>query len=407
MTAENRHFLPYGRQQIGDDDIAAVVSVLKGDWLTTGPAVEAFERAFADAIGARYAVACSSGTAGLHLAALALGLSAGDQVVVPTMTFMATASVVRHVGADIIFADVDPDTGLLDEKSLSNALADAQAASVKAVFPVHLSGQCVDMAMVADRAREYGLAVVEDACHSVGAHYTVDGVSNAVGACQHSDMAVFSLHPVKTIAMGEGGVVTTNDEGYFERLRNMRNHGITRDAARFENLDMAFDNDGAANPWYHEMTEPGFNYRASDIHCALGNSQLGKLRGFVDKRAALSAHYDSLLAPLSSVLRPVARVPGCRPAWHLYVVLIDFEAVGQSRAVVMNRLREAGIGSQVHYIPVHRQPYYQQRYGVLVLDGAAQYYRRCLSLPLFADMTESDVAHVVGTLQEILGQPEQ
>ncbi len=396
-------FLPYGRQSIDVDDVAAVVSVLKGDWLTTGPTVEKFERAFAEEVGARYAVACSSGTAGLHLAAMALGLGEGDRVVVPAMTFMATATVVRHVGAEVVFADVDPDTGLLDRASFSGALDDALAAGIKAVFPVHLSGQCVDMGMVAGLAREHDLAVVEDACHAIGTTYENQGKSTAVGACRHSNMAVFSLHPVKVIAMGEGGVVTTNDEGLYERMRRLRSHGITHDAARFENLDLAFDGDGKANPWYHEMAEPGFNYRASDIHCALGLSQLRKLRRFVEKRAALSERYDELLAPLAPTLRPVSRVAGCRPAWHLYVVLIDFEAAGLDRATVMNRLKTAGIGTQVHYIPVHRQPYYQQRYGGHRLEGAEQYYRRCLSLPLFADMTTVDVNRVVEELREILG----
>lgn len=403
MSLQGGSFLPYGRQSIDDDDVAAVTAVLRGDWLTTGPAVEQFERAFAETVGARYAVACSSGTAGLHLAAMALGLGSGDRVVVPTMTFMGTATMVSQVGADVIFADVDPNTGLLDDKGLSSALAVEQAETIKAVFLVHLNGQCVDMAIVAERAREHGLAVVEDACHAIGATYENAGETSKVGACRHSDMAVFSLHPVKTIAMGEGGVVTTNDESHFECLRHIRSHGIRRDAARFENLELAYDSDGEVNPWYHEMTELGFNYRASDIHCALGLSQLTKLRRFVDKRAALAALYDELLAPLAPTLRPVTRVAGCRPAWHLYVVLIDFEAAGLSRAVVMNRLKEAAIGTQVHYIPVHRQPYYQHRYSVQALDGAEQYYRRCLSLPLFADMTDDDVRRVVGALQEILG----
>ncbi len=403
MSLPAGSFLPYGRQSIDDDDVAAVVAVLRGDWLTTGPTVERFERAFAEAVGARYAVACSSGTAGLHLAALALGLGAEDRVVVPSMTFMATATMVNQTGAEVIFADVDPDTGLLDDKGLSAALADSQPETIKAVFPVHLAGQCAPMGMVADAARERGLAVVEDACHAIGATYDVAGETSPVGACRHSDMAVFSLHPVKTVAMGEGGVVTTNDESRYERLRLMRSHGITRDGAGFENRHMAFAKDGAANPWYHEMAEPGLNYRASDIHCALGLSQLNKLRRFVDQRAALSACYDRLLAPLAPSLRPITRVPGCRPAWHLYVALIDFEAIGLERAAVMARLKEAAIGTQVHYIPVHRQPYYQHRYGAQALPGADRYYARCLSLPLFATMTEDHVVRVVAALRKILG----
>jgi UDP-4-amino-4,6-dideoxy-N-acetyl-beta-L-altrosamine transaminase len=398
-------FLPYGRQLIDDSDIAAVVSVLKGDWLTTGPAVAAFETAFADFVGAEHAVACSSGTAGLHLAALALDLGPGDQVVVPTMTFLATANAARYVGADVTFADVDAGSGELDRDSLEAALERAGVDRARAIFPVHLNGQCVDMEMVAALAAEHGVAVVEDACHALGTTYQGGngGIEDIkVGSCRHSDMAVFSLHPVKAMTMGEGGVVTTNDAGLHGRLMSLRNHGMTRDPGEFSDPDQAFDDGGDANPWYYEMSEMGFNYRATDIHCALGLSQLGKLDGFIASRRALAERYDQTLRPLAPLVRPIEKVSRCDAALHIYVVHIDFAAAGVSRAAVMNSLREAGIGSQVHYLPVHRQPYYRTLYGEIDLPGADAYYQSCLTLPLFAAMTDGDVDRVVEALKAII-----
>lgn len=403
MTARPKDFLPYGRHLIEEDDIAAVTRVLKGEWLTTGPTVKAFEIAFAERAGARFAVACSSGTAGLHLAALALGLGEGDAVVVPTITFLATANAARFVGAEVVFSDVDPGTGLMDRAALRQALDRTPAGTVKAVFPVHVNGQCVDMEMVAAEGKENGFRVVEDACHAIGTTYrTREGATLPVGSCRHSDMAVFSLHPVKTLAMGEGGMVTTNDEALYRRLLRYRNHGLVRDPDAFENREQGFDKEGEPNPWYYEMHELGFNYRASDINCALGLSQLGKLERFVARRRALAERYDVLLAPLAPLVRPIERVQGCNPAWHLYVTLIDFTAAGVTRAEVMTRLREQGVGTQVHFIPVHGQPYYQNRYGYLVLPGAQAYHDRALALPLFPYMTAEDPGRVVSALTTIL-----
>ena len=398
MSAATTPALPYGRHCIDSEDIAAVVEVLRGDWLTTGPKVAAFEEAFAGCVGARFAVACSSGTAGLHLAMLARGLGEGDVVIVPSMTFLATANAVRYVGAEVVFADVDADTGLLDEPGLAAAVTRG-GSTAKAVVPVHMNGQSVDMAMVAAVARDRGLAVIEDACHAIGAVARYgDDHDVPVGACRHSDMAVFSLHPVKLVAMGEGGVVTTNDEHLYERVRRLRNHGIERDPARLANRALGFGDRGAVNPWYYEMSEPGFNYRASDIHCALGLSQLGKLDRFLARRRALAALYDRALAPLAPLVWPVPRVANCGSGWHLYVVLIEFDAVGVDRATLMHDLRARGIGTQVHYIPVHYQPYYRQRYGNTSLPGADSYYARCLSLPLFPAMRDEDVDRVVDSL---------
>ena len=395
-------FLPYARQTVDDDDIAAVAAVLKSDFLTTGPATVAFEKKLAEVTGARHAVSCSSGTAALHLAALALGLGPGDGVVVPSITFLATANAARFVGAEVVFADVDPDTGLMGPEQLEDALT-RTGENIKAVFPVHLAGQSPDMTALAQVADERGITVVEDACHALGSTYRSDGGDVAVGRCADSAMAVFSFHPIKTVTMGEGGAVTTNDVALLEHLRRARNHGMVHAADAFLNREMALADDGEANPWYYEMHDIGFNYRASDLHCALGLSQLGKLDAFARRRRTLSDHYDALLASLAPMVRPVAVQPENRSVRHLYVVLIDFETAGISRARVMRALRDRGIGTQVHYIPVHHQPYYRERYGVPELPGADAYYARCLALPFFTAMTDADAEHVVQALAEVVG----
>ncbi len=396
MTAA---FLPYGRQSIGEDDIAAVAAVLRGDWLTTGPAVQQFEKALAAKVGARFAASCSSGTAALHLAAMALGLGPGDRVVVPAMTFLATANAARYVGAEVVFADVDADSGLMTAATLEAALHGAS--NVRAVFPVHLNGQCADMTALGGIAARAGLKIVEDASHALGAIEASSG--KPAGSCGHSDMTIFSFHPVKTVAMGEGGAVTTDDAGLYERVTRFRNHGMVHDESRMENRGFAIDSNGALNPWYYEMPEPGFNYRASDIHCALGLSQLGKLDAFVARRRELSSRYDAALAPLGPLVRAIARTPFAAPAWHLYVVLIDFAAAGISRGKLMERLRADGIGTQVHYLPLHLQPYYRRRYGDLDLPGARAYYERALSLPLFPAMADADVERVAAALTRAIG----
>lgn len=389
-------FLPYGRQCIEDDDIEAVAAALRSDWLTTGPAVKAFEEAFAAAVGARFAVACSNGTAGLHIACLALGLGPGQSAVAPSNTFVASANAARYVGAEVRLADIDPESGLMRPEDLAAALA-RPGLPAAAVVPVHFAGQTVDMEALSELAKTHGLGVIEDACHAVGTVCrTRSGESYKVGSCRFSQMTVFSLHPVKTITMGEGGVVTTNDQRLYERLCHFRSHGIARDAAAFTNKDLAFDEDGSANPWYYEAQDLGFNYRASDVNCALGLSQLKKLGKFVERRRALTDRYDRLLPSLAPRVRPLAKVQGCTPSLHLYVVLVDFDKIGKSRAAVMRELAKAGIGTQVHYIPVHRQPLYAAT--APSLPGADEYYRHCLSLPLFPGMADSDVDRVVEAL---------
>ena len=305
-------------------------------------------------------------------------------------------------GAEIVFADVDPETGLMRPEDLSTAIA--RAGHVDAVFNVHLNGQCGALEEIATVARAHGAKIVDDACHALGAAYVAaDGQVSAIGSNVFSDLSIFSFHPVKAIAMGEGGAVTTNDPTMVKRLELARSHGMSRDAGDFENAADAFDEDGSQNPWYYELGEPQFNWRANDIQCALGVSQLGKLNRFIARRRALVAQYDLQLSALAPVLKPLARTRRCLPAWHLYVARIDFEAAGISRAQLIRALAANGIGTQVHYFPVHRQPYYAKRYETPRLSGADRYYERALSLPLFPTMTDEDVARVVDALGHYLG----
>lgn len=399
---EGAPFLPYGRQLIEDDDVAAVAEALRSDYLTTGPRVEAFETAFAKTVGARHAIACANGTAALHLAMLALDLQPGDAIVVPTVTFAATANCARFQGGEVVFADVDPDTGLMTPQTLAAALERLEGRRLAAVLPVHLGGNVCDLPALRRLAGEAGAVLIEDACHALGSTMAFDGARERVGDCRHAAMACFSFHPVKTIATGEGGMTTTNDDALAWRLRGLRSHGITRDPTQFRLPAQSFDGLGAANPWAYEMQDLGYNYRLPDVLCALGISQLAKLDRFVTRRRALAERYRALLAPLP--LRAVATPVG-DPALHLFVVLIDFEAVGVTRKSVMEALHARGIGSQVHYIPVHRQPYYRDRYGEIDLPGADAWYDRCLSLPLHAGMADGDVDRVVDALRDVLGGP--
>jgi UDP-4-amino-4,6-dideoxy-N-acetyl-beta-L-altrosamine transaminase len=381
--------IPYGRQTIEDDDVAAVAEALRADFLTTGPMVDRFEAAFAETVGARHAVACANGTAALHLAMLALEVQPGEAVVAPSITFLATANCARYVGAEVVFADVDPHSGLMTAQTLAEALTRAGGRRLRAVLPVHLRGDACELPALEALAREAGAVLVEDAPHALGTTMRFGDLAERVGDATHSAMATFSFHPVKTIATGEGGMVTTNDPALAARLKVMRSHGMVRPEG--------------AEPWWYEMPEPGFNYRLPDVLCALGLSQLGKLLRFAARRRALAEAYAAALAPLAPLVRIAARPPWSEPVLHLLCVLIDFEAAGRSRREVVEALKARGIGSQVHYIPVHRQPYYRDRYGALDLPGAEAWYARCLTLPLYPGMADEDVGRTVEALAAALG----
>ncbi len=381
-------FLPYGRQTIEDDDIAAVAAALRDDFLTTGPTVDLFEALFAEAVGARHAVACANGTAALHLAMLALGVGEGEVCIAPSITFLATANCARYVGAEVVFADVDPMTGLMTPSTLREAVERCGGRPIGAVLPVHLRGDVAELPALRQIAENAGAALVEDACHALGSSMTFDNQPAQAGDGRWSDMAVFSFHPVKTLTTCEGGMITTNDAGLAGRLRSLRSHGMIRPPG--------------ADPWWYEMPELGFNYRLPDVLCALGISQLAKLPRFLERRRTLATRYEAALAPLKPAVWIAERPRWSDPALHLMTVLIDFEAAGKTRAEVMAALKARGVGSQVHYIPVHRQPYYVARYGLADLPGADAWYAHCLSLPLYPTMEDGDVDRVAQTLGEVL-----
>ena len=383
-------FLPYGRQTIEDDDVAAVAAALRADFLTTGPTVEAFETAFKAKVGAEHAIAVANGTATLHLAMLALGVGEGDVCIVPSVTFLATANCARYVGAEVVFADVDPDSGLMTPDTLADAIKRAGDRRVKAVLPVHLRGDVCHLPALRDLAAGVGATLVEDAPHALGSVGTFDGVAHPVGDGAWSSFASFSFHPVKTLATGEGGMLTTNDAALAARARSLRGHGMQRPAG--------------AEPWWYEMPELGFNYRIPDVLCALGISQLDKLDRFVARRKTLAALYAEKLAPLAPAVRLATSPAWSDPALHLLTVLVDFEALGTTRLAVVEALKAKGVGSQVHYIPVHHQPYYQARYGALDLPGSDAWYARCLTLPLYPTMADGDVDRVIEALTAALGR---
>ena len=391
--------LPYGHHLIEADDIAAVTAALSSELLAQGPRVAAFEAAVARTVGAAHGVACSSGTAALQLALMALGVGEGDRVIAPSVTFLSTATAARLCGAEVVFADVDPLSGLMTPATFTASLRRA-GGPVKAACPVHLGGRMADMPALASLARDAGAALIEDGAHALGSS---DEVAGAAGECRFSTATTFSFHPVKTIACGEGGMVTTADPELAARMARLRNHGVTREAALMRDPALSWDEDGEANPWSYEQLDLGLNARMTDVEAALGLSQLKKLDRFAARRRALSAAYDRLLAPLAPLVTPVVTPAGQTPCPHLYQVLIDFHAAGARRAEVMRRLMAQGIGTQVHYIPVHRQPYFVSRYGAQTLPGADAFYARTLSLPLFPGMEDGDPSRVVSALMGALG----
>ena len=381
----------YGRQDINEADIQAVESILRSDFLTQGPAIERFERRVADYCGAKYAVAVCNATAALHIACLAAGMGKGDVLWTTPITFVASANCALYCGSDVDFVDIDAKTYNMNADLLEDKLRTAKAEGKlpKMVIPVHLAGQSCDMRRIRALADEYGFAVVEDASHAVGADY----LGTKVGSCAFSDMTVFSFHPVKIVTTGEGGMVLTNDAALHEKLRLYRSHGITRDLKL-----MTHESDG---PWYYQQIALGFNYRMTDMQAALGCSQMDRLNEFVARRRALAAQYDRALAGLP--LKVPTVLPDALPAWHLYVVRIDFDRVHKTKTQIFAEMRDRGVALNLHYIPVHTQPYYEAR-GFRAGDfpAAMAYYHDALTLPLYPRMTDEDQEMVVSALRDVL-----
>lgn len=384
--------LPYGRQSVDAADIREVVRVLKSAWLTQGPNVDEFEQALCRQTGARYCVAVSSGTAALHLACLAAGIQKGDEVITSPISFVATANCILYCGGRPVFADVEPETINVHPEAVAKKITK----KTKAIIPVHFAGTPVDMAQIQRLSKKHKCVVIEDACHALGAEYRHNGRWVKVGACRHSDMAVFSFHPVKSITTAEGGAIMTSRRDLYEKLRQLRTHGITKDARK---LSSKAKTDG---DWYYELQSLGYNYRISDVQCALGLSQLKKLDRWVIKRRQLVSRYVRKLNDVSEVSFLTIKEQ-MRSAHHLFVIRLK-GATAKERMRVFDALRKKGIGVQVHYIPIHLQPLYRKDFGYKKGDFpfAEQYYQETISLPLYPAMTSTDVDHVVRTLKGLL-----
>lgn len=391
MSDHDTSFLPYGRQSLDEADIKAVEAVLRSDWLTQGRVIERFERKVADYCGSRYAVAVSSGTAALHLGAQALGLKSGDTLWTSPNTFVASANCGLYCGAAVDFVDIDPRTYNLSLTGLTRKLekAEQEKRLPKVVVPVHLAGQSCEMQGIGALSKRYGFLVMEDAAHALGGRYQ----GKPVGDCRFSDLAIFSFHPVKVITTGEGGMIVTNRQDLYEKLLGLRTHGITR--------ELGLMTEPSHGPWYYQQRDLGFNYRLTDIQAALGASQMDKLDRFVSRRRELATRYDALLAELPVVLP--WRHPDTESAWHLYIVRLQLDKIRRTHREVFEALRANRIGVQIHYIPVHTQPFYASMgFAAGDFPQAEQYYREAISLPMFPGLRDEDQDRVVKVLKEIL-----
>ena len=374
--------LPYGHQSIGEDDINAVVEVLRSDFLTQGPKVKEFEEMLSGRVGAEFGVVFSSGTAALHGAYFAAGLGCGDEMITSPLTFLATANAALFLDAHPVFADVEPDTGNIVPGLIEKVITQR----TKAVVPVHYAGHPVELKEISKIARKHNLILIEDACHALGAQY----LSTNIGDCTYSDMTVFSFHPVKSITAGEGGAVLTNNEDLYKKLLMFRHHGVTKDGPAFQNKETC------RGQWYYEMQYLGYNYRLTDIHSALGVSQLRKLDQFIRRRREIAAVYSKAFGD-----SPFFDVPAekryAKSSWHLYPIRLK-EEFQHRKAWIFERLRENGLGVQVHYIPVHLQPFYQHLgYKKGLCPNAEDFYRREISMPLYPSMTDDDIDYVIET----------
>ncbi|QXM05175.1 UDP-4-amino-4,6-dideoxy-N-acetyl-beta-L-altrosamine transaminase [Crassaminicella indica] len=377
-------FLPYGKQCIDEEDIESVVKVLKGDYLTTGPNVREFEEKVAQYVGAKYAVAVSNGTAALHAACFAAGIQEGDEVITTPITFAASANCVLYQGAKPVFADIDPKTYNIDVKDIERKITD----KTKAIIPVDFTGQAVDLDKIMELADRYNLTVIEDAAHALGTEYK----GKKIGSIAH--MTEFSFHPVKHITTGEGGIVTTNDEELYKKLSLFRTHGITRDKELLVNKEQG--------SWYYEQLDLGYNYRITDIQCALGTSQLEKIQKFIDRRRELVRKYNEQLSDIDGVITPYEEVYS-NSSWHLYIIQLELEKFKAGRKEIFEALKAENIGVNVHYVPVYYHPYYQKLgYKKGLCPNAEKLYECMITLPLFPKMNDRDLDDVVKAVNKVL-----
>lgn len=383
--------IPYGKQEISAEDISAVTEALQSEFLTQGPKVNEFEQAFCDYVGSKYAVAVSNGTAALHLCALALGVGSNSKVIATPITFAASSNCILYCGGTVEFVDIDQDSGIIDILGIKKLLESRPKGYYQGIVPVDFAGYPVNGEKIKELATEYGLWVLEDACHAPGAFFTDShGIQRKCGSNQYADLSIFSFHPVKHIATGEGGMITTNNESLYRKLLKLRTHGITKDENQLEKVD---------GGWYYEMQELGFNYRIPDILCALGLSQLKMAESRLRKRIEIADRYDQAFGSVDSI-KPLynnrkLRSEGIQHAYHLYIVRV------KNRLEVYNKLREKKIYTQVHYIPVYSMPFYQRNgYAGVSCPNAERYYRECLSLPMYPSLTEEEQDYVIKSILE-------
>lgn len=394
----NNKVIPYGRQDITEADIKAVTEALQSDFLTQGPKIQAFEESFAAYIGSKYAVAVSNGTAALHLSAMAMNVRPGDKVITTPITFSASANCVRYCGGEVVFADIDPETYLLDINAVRQLLENNPAGTFAGIIPVDFAGRSIDMEAFAELAKAYNLWIIEDSCHAPGGYFhDTNGIMQQCGSGEFADLAIFSFHPVKHIAAGEGGMITTNREDLYHRLKTLRTHGIVKDDSLYVNdaaLANGVDQEMTDWPgWYMELQELGYNYRITDIQAALGSSQLERADSGLKRRKEIASNYYKSFQGKPYIKGQSGVVDG--HAYHLYVVEVE------NRLGLYQHLREHKIYSQVHYIPVHLMPYYQSKgWKKGDFPNAEQYYSRCLSLPMYPGLGQEDQAFVIDTIEE-------
>jgi len=383
-------FLSYGKQWIDQDDIEAVVETLKSDFLTQGPKVTEFEDAICEYTSAKYCVAVANGTAALHIAVTSLEIGKGKEGITSPNTFMATSNSMIYNGLKPVFADIDKKTYCIDPEKIKEKIT----VNTRLIIPVHFAGQPCEMQDIYRIAKEKDLFVIEDASHAIGSKYNN---GSKVGNCKYSDLTIFSFHPVKTITSGEGGAITTNNKDLYEKLRLLRTHGITKDNPKFKIKNLKL-----SGSWYHEMQILGYNYRLTDIHSSLGISQLKKLDRFVERRREIVRKYNEAFQNIDWLATPYER-PDVYSAFHLYVLKINYSKISKSRKQVMKELRLKNIGTQVHYIPVHTQPYYVKKFGYRWGDYpvAEKFYSKALSIPLYPKMTDEDVDYVIKSFIEL------
>jgi UDP-4-amino-4,6-dideoxy-N-acetyl-beta-L-altrosamine transaminase len=381
-----KEFISYGKQWLDEEDIQSVIGVLKSNFLTQGPKIEEFENKICQYTQSKYCVAIANGTAALHIAVAALELDAGSEGITAANTFLASANSLEYNCIKPVFADINEQTYSVDINTIKIKTSD----NTKVIIPVHFAGQAVPMKEIYDFAKKENFKIIEDAAHAIGSKY-IDG--SPVGNCKYSDMTIFSFHPVKTITSAEGGAITTNDQKLYKKLQILRNHGLTRDE------ELLTANPG---PWYYEMIKLGYNYRMTDLQAALGISQMKKIDSFIKRRKEIINQYNSAFAETKWITTPFEQ-PKLESAFHLYVVQIDFQHLSKTRAQVMVELKNKNIGTQVHYIPVHTQPYYRNKYGCDWGDCpiTERYYQGALSIPLYPKMNDSDVKHVIKSIKDL------